>query len=524
MRHSDLVVEVRDSFRRRQAVIPAQYLDLELTDLYNDVGNWKITLPAEHNAVQYLSQPGSGIVVTCGLYVFSGPTTRPTQSVNASDTKGTITFEGVSDSVYLADALAWTDPSNIAAIGDGKLTGAAETVMHNLVSANIGATAQAARQLSGLSQLSTGTGGDSVTVYRTFQPLIEILRSASAGSAVGASGLGFRMVQAGGDVRFETFVTTDRSKSVRMSIAGGDVSAQEVSVAAPTATRAIVAGTGWATSRKMIEYSTIASVAAESEWKRRIERYVDARSTNITSELQAAGLEVLTTEGNTLMGVMVTPTEDTSLTYGRDWVMGDLVTVEHNSVEYSLNVSGLSLKANGTGVRLGMLVGTDIAFPDATGQRAVAGIESRVASLEKNTGMSGVSRLVGSYSTSTSSAVTADTTLFNMGTITLTLRDGYRYRVHWTGALNPGTSGMFSQLHLKYGVLANTGGTTFHGHYSDHRSAGRISNTTAIGDFVYSGADTEMNIVAVLSGQGGTLQGYATSTYLTRMWVEEIAP
>jgi len=64
MRVDDLTVEVRDRTLKRVGQVTPAYLDLKARTKWCGVGEWTVTLPGDHPMVPYLSEPGSGLLVT----------------------------------------------------------------------------------------------------------------------------------------------------------------------------------------------------------------------------------------------------------------------------------------------------------------------------------------------------------------------------------------------------------------------------------------------------------------------------
>lgn len=64
MRVDDLTVEVRDRTLKRVGQVTPAYLDLKARTKWCGVGEWTVTLPGDHPMVSYLSEPGSGLLVT----------------------------------------------------------------------------------------------------------------------------------------------------------------------------------------------------------------------------------------------------------------------------------------------------------------------------------------------------------------------------------------------------------------------------------------------------------------------------
>lgn len=383
-----LTVEVRDSTLARRGVILPKYLDAEVHPAHNNVGGWQLRLPAEHPMVPVLRTPGAGIIVTGPDDVLlSGPVTKPALERGVGDPLGTVTFTGVSDTVVLADALAYPEPSNpdvsTQAVAYDKRTGPAESVMHAYVNANIGPGAPADRRGPLASKLVMGPDqGRGLTVPKQarFPVLGELLHEIAV-----LADLGFRVVQRGNDLVFETFEIKDLTRFIRLDIENGGLSSQSVETSGPGVTRVLVAGQGEGKDRTIIERSTTTSVEGEESWGRRIERFKDQRNTDELLELQQAGDEILADEGFTSVAVKAIPADHLTMQYGKDWSVGDRITVVVDGQETTSTVTGAVILANKSGVRVGAAIGDVTGFDPATALAdRVASAESRVSALERN--------------------------------------------------------------------------------------------------------------------------------------------
>lgn len=387
MRASDLTVEVRDKDLSRVGLILPQDLDFTLNDQHNNVGTWMLRLSVEHPLTSVLRQPGNGIIVTGASDVLcSGPTVRPEFASSAADPDGMVTFSGVTDTVVLADALAWPQPTNpnpeTQTLAHDVRTGPAETVMHAYVNANIGPAATTPRRKDRL-VLGPNLGrGPNVKKSARFPTLGGLLTELAV-----LANLGFRVVQRDNMLVFETFEVEDLTDEIRLDVYNNTLAGQKVATSAPGATRAIVAGQGDLVERQFVAVDSPESIAAEQEWGRRIERFVDQRQTDDLSELRQAGEKLMATEGFTAVSVQVIPMEDSSMRYGIDWSMGDKVTVVVEGQELVSTVTGYALRANKDGFRIGALLGDPDGFnAEAALNSRVQNTESRVSALERNTG------------------------------------------------------------------------------------------------------------------------------------------
>jgi hypothetical protein len=372
----DITVEVRDKTLVRRGIIRPEELVLEFTDNFNNLGSWKLSLASEHPLCDTLRTPGSGIIITGPDDVLlSGPMVTSEFASTPTDPDGTVSFEGVSDTVCLADALAYPQPSNADAASQTEAhdirSGAVETVMHAYVNANIGPSAPPARRKTGLIMGANGARGPIINQSARFPVLGNLLTEIAL-----LANLGFRVVQRGSNLVFETYAVTDRTAFVRLDVRNGTLSGQKVGISPPGVTRAIVAGQGDLTDRQFLEADTAESIAAEADWGRRIELFVDQRNTADWAELQQAGDEALADSGFTAVNVQVVPMEDSQARFGKEWGLGDALVVIVDDQELKSTVTGYVIKADRDGFMLGALLG------DATGFDASAALNKRVTNTE----------------------------------------------------------------------------------------------------------------------------------------------
>ncbi|WIM95765.1 hypothetical protein ACTOB_007895 [Actinoplanes oblitus] len=427
MRLDDLTVEVRNRTLDRVGQIRPEDLDLAAEVNHNNVGAWTLRLPVEHPLAGLLRTPGAGIIVTGKTDVlFSGPVTESQSEATAADPVGTLQIHGVTDSVLLLDSLAYADPAtydpnrpfpfSVGAVED-KRTGPVETLLHAFVSANIGPAAPALRrQGTFLERLTMGANaarGPTTTKSARYDQLGKLLTELAV-----PAGLGFRIVQRGTGLVFETYAVRDRTDVVRLDIANSTLAGHKVIVGPPGATRVLVQGKDLVddakvTIRNFVVSTTPTSLAAEAEWGRRIETFKDNSSRETHAELDQAGLEELAREGFTSLAVQAVPMDDSSMPYGPAWQMGDKVAVVVEGQELSSTVTGYVLKAGADGVRLGALVGDPTGFNRirATAAR-IATVESRVSALERTTAATaGTTAVMAKQTAAQVAAITAkDTT------------------------------------------------------------------------------------------------------------------
>lgn len=387
MQLSDLTVEVRNKSLNRVGVIRPEDMNLTIVDLYCNVGTWTLKLPEEHVLVPALSSSGAGIIITGpdGKELFSGPVDSPQSDTSSDDPGGTVTFTGESDNHVLSDMLSLPDPASASMEVQNKAhdtrTGPAETLMHDYVRYNVGPNAVPDRN-RGIVMGANGARGDVLTKNPRFQVLGDLLNELSV-----VSNIGFRIVQRGDLRTFETYPITDRSAEIRLDVENGSLASAKFAKTVPGVTRVLVAGQGDLTERQLLYADTPESLAAEVEWNRRIERFVDQRQTDQMSDLQQAADELLAEQGFTAYTFAVVPADDTetSMRFGIDYYLGDRVTVVIDGAELEADVVGMALAINNEGIRLAVQVGDPYLFGGDTTIRTVKDIENRVSQLERNT-------------------------------------------------------------------------------------------------------------------------------------------
>ena len=358
MKVSDLIVEVRNaSLQRVGQLTPADLVGFTAVLRFNNVGAWKVTLPVGNAMAEALSEPGAGLIVsTTNGVLLSGPTTSVVTNQATDDPNGTYEITGVDDSVLLTERLSYPKPTTADVTAQNVAydvrTGACETVLKGYVNANIGPSAPTVRQVAGLTVEADAARGVSVTGQGRFQTLQDLLSGLAD-----VAGLGYTIEQVGTGLQFQVYQPTDRSAYVRLDLQNGRLKKSEYAYSQPLVTRTIVGGDGDDELRTFIERSNTTSLAAETTWGRRIETFTDSRSTTDTAKLQAAGDEVLATDGKTQIGVSITPSDDQTMLFGADWNLGDKVSVVIGDTELKAVVTEVGLLISSDGVRIGATVG-----------------------------------------------------------------------------------------------------------------------------------------------------------------------
>lgn len=361
----DLLIEVRDSDLTRIGEIDLRDVtDLQLVSRFNNLGQWSLTLPADHEAAVQLRQPGNGIVATLGDDVLlSGPLEGGTRHRGAGDAVGTIELFGVDDNDVLMDEEAFPTPSSVdledqtgtAGSGFDQREGLAETLIYGYVGDNIGPTAHVDRQLVVLgTDLARGT---TVQGQGRFQSLGELI----SGLAIAGGKLGFRTRQDDDQRRFEVYAPRDLTKLVRFDLDNDTAEELEYTFKVPALTRAIVGGQGLGALRTLILRTSADSLAAETLWNRRIWRFIDQSSTDDTAGLQQAGDEQLAANGTTTTGLKATPVDTAQTQFAKHYYLGDVVTAVIDDLEVPAIVSEAAIKLTSSG----LVVNATLGDPDA---------------------------------------------------------------------------------------------------------------------------------------------------------------
>lgn len=413
MRAEDLTVEVRRNPQtaaedepknvfRRVAGIPLDALDILVQDVFNGVGSWTITLPEGHPAVEHLEKPGAGIVVSLsGTEVFSGPMTQVTYSAGPNDT-GDVIFNGVSDDIFLADTIV-EGLMRVSGLGtttqlmDPLRTAVAETLMHEYVYNELSADANwgSDDDLPTPGPLVMGTDegrGVSMTRNPQYERLLDVVSEIADASGF----LGFRCIQRGDYVTFETYERLDRSSLIRMDIRTGSLTQQQVTISCPEVSEVLVAAAGQAEDNIEPEEGGDRPVVMHggvSDWNRNIQKFVDRRDFTLWADDDhdaVAFYRITEDEYNKynhrgVVQAKAVPSDDAPWLYGRDWQLGDVIAVVLGDTEHTEKVTGMALRANPSTVSAGAILG-DFARVDNTA--AISGkfqsTDARVSNLERN--------------------------------------------------------------------------------------------------------------------------------------------
>ncbi len=206
-------------------------------------------------------------------------------------------------------------------------TGAASTVMRQYVDLNAGPGALAGRRVPGLVLAPDPVVGGAVTGRARFDRLADLLSGLAISGAVGDITLGYRVTAGLGTTKtFEVYRPTDRSGPARFGLSLRNLRSLRWQLTAPAATHIVGGGRGEETEREFVE---VGDMDASTAWGR-VEDFYDYRSASDTdagAELAAGAAKRLTEQGETQL-VEIEPVDTARLRYGRDYGLGDIVTVD----------------------------------------------------------------------------------------------------------------------------------------------------------------------------------------------------
>lgn len=318
---------------------------LEVVGRHNDVGTWVLELDRASAAAELMLAAEGLVIVRDGATLMSGP--RLVRQTTLEGGKHKLLLAGVDDNVWLRRRLALPVPGGppYAAQAYDVRRGVAETVMRAYVDANLGPGAIVARRLAGLTLAADGLRGAQVVGYARYQLLLELMQELAL-----AGGLGFRVVQVGLGLQLQFYAPADRTRAAVFSTELGNLAGYDYSDELPTATYAYVAGQGEGTARTIVE-----GAAAGAPY--RAEVFKDQRDTNEQAALEQSRAEALT-EGQGTTALKLSPIDTDSVAYGRDYALGDRVTVLVDGEQLQDVVREVKLTWDASGKQLAPVVGT----------------------------------------------------------------------------------------------------------------------------------------------------------------------
>lgn len=308
-----------------------EYSELKFSPMFNDVGDWTMTLPYEDQALlltknRLVTIDWRGVRSTWQVDTFN-----PASDEETGET--VLAVNGGGALGRLGWALAWPDPNRLIGeqpvVGEedpAPFSGSAETVARILVAGNL-------RDRYGMPIICPASQGrgTAVTARPVFDNLLELVtklaRDGGIGVDVGLVDVAESATRANLTLRF--WKSVDRSKSILLTAAAGTLDKWEQSDTSPTATKALVGGAGNGGADRFFTWPVITtkSTTTATEWGGHREVFVDGPATFDPAELQQAGRTALT-EGAETRTLALTSAESEGQQAFYHFNVGDIATGE----------------------------------------------------------------------------------------------------------------------------------------------------------------------------------------------------
>jgi hypothetical protein len=359
---------VTDRVGTRQAQIDP-YESAEVHARVNDISTWQVVLPTDTDAGQwFITDSFARLEIVLDHAVWrSGPVTRLQRQVEIDGDM--LTVNGVDDTVWLQRRNAHPQPGTAAppyaTTAYDVHNGNVAAVLAELVRVNAGPSAVAARQVPGLVVPVPAPAGPVISVSARWQNLLTLMQDTARPARII-----FDVV----DLTFHAYAATDRGAvfSAGLETLGGWTMIAE----AATTNKVVVAGQGTGSARLIREASDATSIGT---WGL-AETFQDRRDTADTTELDKAGAETLAA-GIRPTTVVFAPLDTDGQAFGRDWSLGDTVTVMAGGLTVIDQIREVHVVLDENGATITPSVGAPAG--DLALFRSLAGLDRRVRQLER---------------------------------------------------------------------------------------------------------------------------------------------
>lgn len=328
-------------------------LDFETLDAflyYNGVGAWTLSLPYSDAAWQMVKTADFGITVDWGGYFkFGGKCEAPgfQDSVPGAAAAAIvqagsyIILAGADYLAPIANRIAYPAPASawsaqLSTSADAVTSVALETAIKHYVSNNIGPGALTGRRLTQLTIATDQARGGTVSYSARFASgvdlnLLDIIRTLVAtGGPMGVSVTD----NGSGSLVFDVYVPRDLTHTAWFSKDLGNLVSLSIQLSDPTCTNALVQGQS--------AFVEVTGTGSSDPWAR-VEQYVDQTSETDSTKLTQEGTKTVA-DGAQGPQLSATAIDIPALTFGKDYNLGDKVTVEARQADtYSDIVSQVEL-------------------------------------------------------------------------------------------------------------------------------------------------------------------------------------
>jgi hypothetical protein len=392
-----------------------QFSTINAVLYYNAVGSYSIQLP--YTDAVWAQMMGGDFIVRVnwrGLFTFGGKCEQPvySNSLPGSVSGGSvgsgggagqfITLVGADYLAILANRICYPDPTvawsaqkpgNQSVIISGPL----ETAIKYFVNYNVGPAAIAGRKFplldiatdqrrgppAGVNYSVNFTSGQSLNLMEVIRALI-----AQAYGAAGV-GMGVQITQNGNRLLFDVYLNPDKTATATFSESLGNLTSVSLSLTDPTCTDALVQG---ATPMTKVDgvtpdptaHSFITATTSSTPWTK-IEHYVNDANESIPNNLNTAAQNEINA-GARGPNLNTTTTDSPYLVFGRDYHIGDKVTVEvRPGVTYTDIVSSVTLSVDaGQSPVVGVVPVIGVSNnAGSTDKNVIAQLSARIKTLEQ---------------------------------------------------------------------------------------------------------------------------------------------
>lgn len=374
---------------------PIQFVNLTAQLYYNAVGSWSMTVPYTDSLWNIMMAGDFMVNINWrGLFSFGGKCEQPgyMDSIPGASSSGSgsgpfITLSGADYLALVANRIAYPNPavawaSQTAAATDAVSATPLETAIKHYVSVNVGSGAIAARRHSLLDVAASSARGSNISYTVKFGTgvdlsLLNVIRAliAQAGSG-NAMGVQVTRNQATHRLTFDVYIPRNLTGKAWFSRELGNLTAINFSLTDPTVTDALVQGSGTNFIQK--------TATARTQWNA-AENFIDATSETDVNNLNATAQQALLTGG---IGptMNMTASDIPFLTFGRDYYLGDIVSIEvRPGSVYQDVITGVTLTADPSqspSISVVPTVGNN-ANATATDQSIIGQLSARIRALEK---------------------------------------------------------------------------------------------------------------------------------------------
>ncbi|MFF1450173.1 siphovirus ReqiPepy6 Gp37-like family protein [Streptomyces sp. NPDC058274] len=373
-------VEVRDAALNRIGIIDT-WISMDVVVRYCAAGSWQILVEAGTPQADML-QKGGGVAIyqdEVDTPILTGQieTFQHYWTNDQHTSLGSLYFGGSCDNKLAYSRLAFPDPTKSAtqqwsATDDARaVSGPAGHLIWSELYQALGPGAVAERRIGNVIFEGDVSFGTTVSDNLQWDVIGSKLESWTTNNGSGNQGAGYRCVwdPNGKCINLHIFAPRNLSKDVRFSKELGNLREFTWSLTAPTVTRVFVACQGTGKGRYI--YQQI-DTDTEAEWGRQIEQWVDRRDLPIKADpttgqpikadlsvtdaqfatAQQAVTQAATdalTQGAKNGNFQIYPLDTPHIKFGRDYFVGDIVTVSVDGTEYTDIVREVSITVDSGG-------------------------------------------------------------------------------------------------------------------------------------------------------------------------------